>query len=40
VAEGGFEVERVSYAQRLTDQECHRFGVADEELAVARKPAE
>lgn len=38
LAEGGFEVERVRYVESLTDQERHRHGVADEELAVGRKP--
>lgn len=38
LSEGGFEVERVRYVEKLTDAERRRHGVADEELAVGVKP--
>jgi SAM-dependent methyltransferase len=39
LSEGGFEVERVRFAEALTDSERRRHGIADEELAVGVKPA-
>jgi SAM-dependent methyltransferase len=39
LSEGGFEVERVRFAESLSDAERRRHGVADEALAVGVKPA-
>jgi SAM-dependent methyltransferase len=39
LARAGFEVDRVRYAEALSDDEIRRYGAADEELAVGARDA-